>query len=274
MSRFNDPRVQPSAAAHVPRKRFGQHFLRDEDIIRRIVQAIAPRPGQHLVEIGPGEGAITRPLLREAGEMTVIELDRDLIPRIEAMAAPLGKVGIVHADVLDVDFSALAAGRRLRVVGNLPYNISSPILFHCIDHLDVIEDMHFMLQKEVVERMAAAPGSKVYGRLSVMLQIACTVEPLLDVPPAAFRPPPKVDSAVVRLLPRPARERPLAEHATIARLVRAAFGQRRKTLSNALDGVATVDEMQAAGIDPRTRAEQVAPRAFVELARCVDRKRA
>ena len=273
MTRFNDPRGRPSGEAHVPRKRFGQHFLRDDMIIRRIVQAIAPKPGQHIIEIGPGEGAITLPLLREAQTMTVIELDRDLIPRIEAMTAAVGKVEIVHADVLTVDFTALAAGAKLRVVGNLPYNISSPILFHCIEHLDAIEDMHFMLQKEVVERMAAAPGSKVYGRLSVMLQLACTVEPLLDVPPAAFRPPPKVDSAVVRLLPQAASERPLAEQATIARLVRAAFGQRRKTLSNALDGVATVAELHAAGIDPRTRAEQLAPQAYVDLARRIDHAR-
>ncbi len=265
--------MRQAGAAHIPRKRFGQHFLRDAMIIARIAQAIAPKPGQRIVEIGPGEGALTLPLLREAKAMTVIELDRDLIPRIEAMAAAVGELAIVHADVLTVDFGTLAAGAKLRVVGNLPYNISSPILFHCIDHLDAIEDMHFMLQKEVVERMAAVPGSKVYGRLSVMLQLACTVEPLLDVPPEAFRPPPKVDSAVVRLLPRPPGERPLAEQATIARLVRAAFGQRRKTLSNALDGVATIAEMQAAGIDPRTRAEQVAPQAYVDLARHIDHAR-
>ena len=269
MTRYNDPFAN-TASAHNPRKRFGQHFLIDAMIIRRIVQAVAPKPGQRIVEIGPGEGAITLPLLREAQSMTVIELDRDLIPRIEAMTAGLGEVEIINADVLGVDFSALAAGGRLRVIGNLPYNISSPILFHCIDHLDAIEDMHFMLQKEVVDRMAATPGSKVYGRLSVMLQLACKVEPLLAVPTEAFRPPPKVDSAVVRLLPRPASERPLAEHATIVRLVRAAFGQRRKTLSNSLDGVATIADMQAAGIDPRTRAEQLSPQAYVDLARIVD----
>jgi 16S rRNA (adenine1518-N6/adenine1519-N6)-dimethyltransferase len=273
VSRFEFPQGHAARGAHIPRKRFGQHFLADATIIRRIVLAVAPKPGQHLVEIGPGEGAITLPLLREAQSMTVIELDRDLVPCIAASARGVGTLNVVHADVLTVDFRALAAGGMLRVVGNLPYNISSPILFHCIDHLDAITDMHFMLQKEVVERMAAAPGSKVYGRLSVMLQLACKVEPLIDVPPAAFRPPPKVDSAVVRLIPRPRDERPLDVQATIERLVRAAFGQRRKTLSNALDGVASVADIEAAGIDPRTRAEQVAPQAYVELARCVERAR-
>ena len=273
MSRPDFPQGPGARGAHIPRKRFGQHFLADDSIVRRIVLAVSPKPGQHLVEIGPGEGAITLPLLREAQSMTVIELDRDLVPRIAASAQGVGVLNVVHADVLTVDFGALAGGGMLRVVGNLPYNISSPILFHCIDHLDAITDMHFMLQKEVVDRMAAAPGSKVYGRLSVMLQLACTVEPLIDVPPTAFHPPPKVDSAVVRLVPRPRAERPLDVQATIERVVRAAFGQRRKTLSNSLDGVATVAEITAAGIDPRTRAEQVAPQAFVELARCIERGR-
>jgi 16S rRNA (adenine1518-N6/adenine1519-N6)-dimethyltransferase len=253
-------------SAHVTRKRFGQHFLRDAGIISRIVQAVDPKPGQRIIEIGPGDGAITLPMLRKAGRLTVIELDRDLVPRIAALCAGTGDVEIINADVLNVDFSALAAEGKLRIVGNLPYNISSPILFHCIDHLDAISDMHFMLQKEVVERMAAAPGSKVYGRLSVMLQLACRVEPLLPVPPEAFRPPPKVDSAVVRLLPLPRGERPIAHQAEIARLVRAAFGQRRKTLSNSLDGLAGVADMEAVGIDPRSRAEQLAPAAFVRLA--------
>jgi len=251
---------------HVHKKRFGQHFLHDAGLLRRIVQAIAPQPGEHVVEIGPGDGALTIPLLRALGRLTVVELDRDLIPRLRAAAEGVGELDIVHADVLGVDLTALAAGRPLRVVGNLPYNISSPILFHCLDHLDAIVDMHFMLQKEVVERMAAAPGSKVYGRLSVMLQLACRVEPLLDVPPGAFRPPPKVDSAVVRLRPRPRDERPRADAAAVARVVKAAFGQRRKTLANALRDVVDADRIAAAGIDPRARAEQLAPADFVALA--------
>jgi 16S rRNA (adenine1518-N6/adenine1519-N6)-dimethyltransferase len=253
--------------AHIPRKRFGQHFLHDQGILRKIVQAIAPQPGDEVVEIGPGEGALTLPLLRELGRMTVIELDRDLVPRLRDAAEGVGTLEIVNADVLTVDFRALANGTPLRIVGNLPYNISSPILFHCMDHVDAIRDMHFMLQKEVVDRMAARPGSKVYGRLSVMLQLVCRIDPLLRVPPGAFRPPPKVESAVVRLTPRAPAERAFENAALVARIVKAAFGQRRKTLSNALADLADADAIRAAGIDPRARAEQLEPQAFVRLAK-------
>lgn len=251
---------------HRHKKQFGQHFLHDAQIIARILQAIAPRTGQRVVEIGPGDGALTLPLLRSLGALTAVELDRDLVPRLQAAAQGVGALDIINADVLAVDLTALAAGTRLRVVGNLPYNISSLILFHCLDHLDAIEDMHFMLQQEVVERMAAAPGGKVYGRLSVMLQLACRVEPLLHVPPQAFRPPPKVDSAVVRLLPRPPQERPTVAATALAQVVRAAFGQRRKTLANALHGLLDASQIAAAGVDPRSRAEQLPPAAFVALA--------
>ena len=264
--RYDAPMSSASPVRHLHKKRFGQHFLHDATILQRIVQAIAPRAGDRVVEIGPGDGALTLPLLRALGRLTVIELDRDLVPRLRASAEAVGALEIVNADVLGVDLTALARGEALRVVGNLPYNISSPILFHCIDHLDAIRDMHFMLQKEVVERMAAAPGSKVYGRLSVMLQLACRVEPLIEVPPGAFRPPPKVDSAVVRLLPRPRAERPGDRDGSVADIVRAAFGQRRKTLANALHGLLDADRIAAAGIDPRKRAEQLEPAAFVALA--------
>jgi len=260
--------------AHIPRKRFGQHFLHDQGILRRIVEAIAPKPDDRIVEIGPGEGALTFPLLRAAGHMTAIELDRDLIESLAARARGIGDLNIISADVLTVDFgnlagraSGLSSDTPLRVVGNLPYNISTPILFHCLDYTDSIRDMHFMLQKEVVDRMAAPPGSKTYGRLSVMLQLRCTVEPLFKVPPGAFRPPPKVDSAIVRLTPLPAHLLPDADAKLIERLVRAAFGQRRKTLGNALRDLATAKQIDAAGIDPRARAEQLAPSAFVALAR-------
>jgi 16S rRNA (adenine1518-N6/adenine1519-N6)-dimethyltransferase len=270
-------------ATHIPRKRFGQHFLHDQGILRRIVESVAPQPGDRLIEIGPGEGALTLPLLRAAGAMTAIELDRDLIEPLQAKAQGLGNLSIISADVLTVDFSALAAdaqerecpgghglpggaGALLRIVGNLPYNISTPILFHCLEHAGAIRDMHFMLQKEVVERMAAPPGSKVYGRLSVMLQLRCTVQPLFRAPPGAFRPPPKVDSAVVRLTPLPSAALPQVDFRVIEQVVRAAFGQRRKTLSNALSGVATVADIEAAGIDPRARAEQLAPDDFVAIA--------
>jgi 16S rRNA (adenine1518-N6/adenine1519-N6)-dimethyltransferase len=252
-----------------PRKRFGQHFLHDQGILRRIVEAAAPKIGDRLIEIGPGEGALTLPLLRVAGEMTAIELDRDLIEPLREKSSGVGALKIINADVLNVDFTELAAGSPLRIVGNLPYNISTPILFHCLTHAASIQDMHFMLQKEVVDRMAAPPGNKTYGRLSVMLQLRCTVEPLFRVLPGAFRPPPKVDSAVVRLTPLSANTLDDADFARIEKIVRAAFGQRRKTLSNALSDVATVAQIQAAGIDPRTRAEQLSPSDYIKLARSV-----
>jgi len=259
-------------APHVTKKRFGQHFLHDKNILSRIVEYVAAKPGERIVEIGPGEGALTLPLLRAAGSLTVIELDRDLIEPLRTRARGVGELTIVHRDVLEVDIGTLAVGGTIRLVGNLPYNISTPILFHCLDHAAAIHDMHFMLQKEVVERMAAGPGSKTYGRLSVMLQLRCAVEPLFDVPPTAFTPPPKVDSAVVRLVPLSPDRLPQVAFDVIDRVVRAAFGQRRKTLSNALKGVADADDLAAAGIDPRLRAEQLAPATFVALAQHLQAK--
>jgi 16S rRNA (adenine1518-N6/adenine1519-N6)-dimethyltransferase len=252
-----------------PKKSFGQHFLHEKRYIERIVNAIAPRPDDRVVEIGPGEGALTLPLLAAAGRLTAIELDTDLIPDLQTRAASVGPLEIIHADVLKVDFTALAqrlAVPRLRVAGNLPYYISSPILFHCVEHASAIADMHFMLQKEVVDRMAADPGSKVYGRLSVMLQLACRVEPLFTVPPGAFRPPPKVDSAVVRLVPLPAHERHDADPLRVHAIVKAAFAQRRKTLANGLKTLLDANAMARAGIDPKARAETLAPKDFVRLA--------
>ncbi|WP_374012162.1 16S rRNA (adenine(1518)-N(6)/adenine(1519)-N(6))-dimethyltransferase RsmA [Pseudoxanthomonas koreensis] len=251
---------------HLPKKSLGQHFLHDRSYIERIVQAVSPRPGDRLVEIGPGQGAITLPLLRRHGSLTVIEFDRDLIAPLLAMADGVGELDVIHRDVLQVDFTALAAGTPLRLVGNLPYNISSPILFHALDHAASITDMVFMLQKEVVDRMSAAPGSKVYGRLSVMLQAWCQVQPLFVVPPGAFRPPPKVDSAVVRLLPRDPASVGIDDRARFADVVRAAFGQRRKTLRNALNGVCDAIQFEAAGVSPDARAEQIDVAAFVRLA--------
>lgn len=252
-----------------PKKSFGQHFLHEKRYIDRIVSSISPKDGDTLVEIGPGEGAMTMPLLAVAKRMTAIELDTDLIPGLQQRAAAIGDLRIVHSDVLKVDFSALAAelgAERLRIAGNLPYYISSPILFHCVEHAAAIQDMHFMLQKEVVDRMAAEPGSKVYGRLSVMLQLACRVTPLFTVPPGAFRPPPKVDSAVVRLVPLPADQRPAGDPAKIHAVVKAAFAMRRKTLANTLKGMIDEATIRAVGIDPRARAETLAPTDFVKLA--------
>ena len=250
-----------------PKKHYGQHFLHERGIIERIVAAIDPKPGERIVEIGPGEGALTLPLLDKAGTLTAIELDSELIEPLREKSRAHGELTIVHADVLETDLTALAAGGTLRLAGNLPYYVSSPILFHCLDHANAIHDMHFMLQKEVVDRMAAAPGSKTYGRLTVMLQLACTVEPLLRVPAGAFRPPPKVESAVVRLIPRQPSQLPESElMPAIANIVRAAFGQRRKTLANALSGTLDADTIRAAGIDPKARAETLSPQQYVALA--------
>ena len=250
-----------------PKKQLGQHFLADRSYIDRIVLAVDPRPGDRLVEIGPGQGAITFPLLRRQKELTVIEFDRDLITPLMEASEGIGRLTIIHKDVLQVDFSKLAGDEGpLRLVGNLPYNISSPILFHALEHAGAVRDMHFMLQKEVVDRMAAGPGSKVYGRLSVMLQAYCRVESLFDVPPAAFRPPPKVDSAVVRLVPLPPAEIGIADPGLFAGVVRAAFGQRRKTLRNALQQLCTGARIEAAGIRPDLRAEQLDVAAFKRLA--------
>jgi len=253
---------------YTPRKRFGQHFLHDKTIIQNIIQAVFPEPGQDIIEIGPGQGALTFPLLRKIKRLTAIELDRDLIESLRLKAKESGELRILNEDVLNVDFTALAGSSMLRIVGNLPYNISTPILFHSLKHANVLHDMHFMLQKEVVDRMAAKPGSKVYGRLSVMLQLRCRVEQLFDVPPAAFRPPPKVDSAVVRLIPLPFADIPATEDGSfIDQVVRTAFVQRRKTLANALRGLLTADQINQAGIDPKLRAEQLTPHQYVELAK-------
>ncbi|MDR1074764.1 MAG: 16S rRNA (adenine(1518)-N(6)/adenine(1519)-N(6))-dimethyltransferase RsmA [Xanthomonadaceae bacterium] len=253
------------SSSHRAKKSLGQHFLHEQRYIDRIVQAVNPRPGDRLVEIGPGQGAITRPLLARHGELTVIEFDRDLITPLMEMAEGGGRLTVIHRDVLEVDFGKLAGpDARIRLLGNLPYNISSPILFHALDHAASIRDMHFMLQKEVVDRMAAGPGSKIYGRLSVMLQAYCVVTPLFTVPPGAFRPPPKVDSAVVRLQPLARPE--VLDHDRFANVMRAAFGQRRKTLHNALDGICGDADMEAAGIRPDARAEQVPVADFIRLA--------
>lgn len=248
------------------KKQLGQHFLADRYYIDKIVMAVNPSDGDRLVEIGPGQGAITLPLLRVHPKMTVIEFDRDLIAPLTAAAEPLGELTIVNRDVLRVDFTELADGQPIRLVGNLPYNISSPILFHALEHAAVISDMHFMLQKEVVDRMAAGPGSKVFGRLSVMLQAYCEVTSLFVVPPGAFRPPPKVDSAVVRLIPRDPATINIKDHKRFADVVRAAFGQRRKTLRNALNNVVSAEQFVAAGVRPDARAEQLDVAEFIALA--------
>ena len=250
-----------------PRKRFGQHFLHDPAVLARIVAAIDPRPGERLVEIGPGRGALTLPLLARVPRLEAVELDRDLIPLLLVRSRGHGELVIHEGDALEFDFHGLrGAGPRLRLCGNLPYNVSTPLLFHLLETPGDVVDMHFMLQKEVVARMAAAPGGRAYGRLTVMLATHCRVEWLFDVGPGAFRPPPRVDSSVVRLVPHAAAPFTIADPARHARVVAAAFGQRRKTLRNSLRGVVAAEGFAAAGIDPGRRAETLAPVEFARLA--------
>ncbi|WP_399698129.1 16S rRNA (adenine(1518)-N(6)/adenine(1519)-N(6))-dimethyltransferase RsmA [Xenophilus sp.] len=252
--------------AHAPRKRFGQHFLADLAIIDAIVRAIAPRPGDPMVEIGPGLAALTQPLVERLGRLTVIELDRDLAARLRAHP----QLDVIESDVLRVDFGALAdaapEGRRLRVVGNLPYNISTPILFHLLPFAGRIADQHFMLQKEVIDRMVAAPSTGDYGRLSVMLQWRYEMENILAVPPQSFEPPPRVDSAVVRMVPwaQPA----AVDVAVLEPLVQAAFSQRRKLLRHSL-GRWLETRGYAGDFDLQRRAEEVAVAEYVALAQAL-----
>jgi 16S rRNA (adenine1518-N6/adenine1519-N6)-dimethyltransferase len=249
------------------RKRFGQHFLRDDAVVARIIAAIDPKPGEALIEIGPGLGVLTFPLLERCGRLRAIEIDRDLAEALANSPRAGGRLEVLTADVLTVDFRALRkSGPPLRLVGNLPYNISTPLLFHLLGQRAAIADMHFMLQREVVERMAAAPGSRTYGRLTVMLAPHCSVEPLFDVGPAAFRPQPKVTSSVVRLVPHRSPPFPVNNAALFASVVAAAFSQRRKTLRNALQGIASPELMAQAGIDASLRAERIAPGLFAALA--------
>ena len=247
---------------HTARKRFGQHFLTDDSIIDRIVRAINPRPGEAVVEIGPGLGALTGPLRERCETLTVIELDRNLAARLRKEPG----LTVLEADVLNVDFGALAAsaGQKLRVVGNLPYNISTPILFHLLGACAQVQDQHFMLQKEVVDRMAASPGSKDFGRLSVMLQWRYQIENVLDVPPEAFDPPPRVDSAVVRMQPLPADDSIDAER--LSALVAVAFSQRRKILRHTLGRWIEQQGLQVS-FDLQRRAEEVPVAEYLALAR-------
>ena len=242
------------------RKRFGQHFLHDPGVLKRIVEAVAPGPGDAIVEIGPGEGALTRPLLERVVSLTAIEIDRDLAARL-AQEFSSRRLSVVCADVLDFDFSALPQG--LRVVGNLPYNISTPILFHLARYAERVRDLHFMLQREVVQRMVAKHSTPEYGRLSVMLQTRFKMQKLFNVAPGAFRPPPKVESAVVRLVP--IAERPDWDQAVLEKIVRQAFSARRKTLRNALP--LNPGDYDALAIDPTLRPENLSPADYLRVTR-------
>ena len=247
---------------HQARKRFGQHFLTDDSVIEGIVRAIAPAPDDHVVEIGPGLSALTQPLLRSLKHLTVVEIDRDLAARLRNQHSA-ERLTVVEADALTVDFSSLGTG--LRVVGNLPYNISSPLLFHLMAAADTVRDQHFMLQREVIDRMVATPGSADYGRLSVMLQSRYRMDKLFDVPPEAFDPPPRVVSAVVRMVPLPAnRLRPVSESA-LETVVARAFAQRRKMLRRGLGDWAAIVPWEALDIAPTARAEEISVEKFIRM---------
>jgi 16S rRNA (adenine1518-N6/adenine1519-N6)-dimethyltransferase len=269
-SRPGGKRPVQGGGGHIARKRFGQHFLSDHGVIDEIVRAISPQPGQALVEIGPGLGAMTNPVVERCGQLTVIELDRDLAARLRTRP----ELNVIESDVLKVDFGQLAQdiasnitktpGQKLRIIGNLPYNISSPILFHLLPWADLVEDQHFMLQKEVVDRMVATPGNKDFGRLSVMLQWRYQMHNVVDVPPEAFDPPPRVNSAVVRMVPLA--QVPDVDPAVLEQMVAVAFSQRRKILRHTLGAWITQHGLQT-DFDLKRRAEEVPVAEYLALAR-------
>ncbi|ORU91724.1 MAG: 16S rRNA (adenine(1518)-N(6)/adenine(1519)-N(6))-dimethyltransferase [Cycloclasticus sp. symbiont of Poecilosclerida sp. N] len=250
---------------HKARKRFGQNFLQDSHIIHQIVMSIDPMPDDHLVEIGPGQGAITQPLLDSQCRLDVVELDRDLVDRLNTQFSHLDRFTLHSADALSFDFAALKKDKPLRIIGNLPYNISTPLLFHLLSQAAHIQDMHFMLQKEIVNRLEAQLGSKQFGRLSIMIQLHCQVEALFDVEPECFNPQPKVMSSIVRLTPHAAPPYAIDNMPLFERIVRSAFSQRRKTIRNTLKGICNDEVFQATQIDPTSRAEALSINDFVNL---------
>lgn len=259
---------------HTARKRFGQNFLHDDYVIDRIVSAINPQDGESLIEIGPGLGALTDPVCERVNALTVVELDRDLAKRLRHHPFNGDKLTIIEQDALTLDFGSVRAAmadpqKPLRVFGNLPYNISTPLMFHLFDYSEHIFDMHFMLQKEVVNRLAAGPGTRNYGRLSVMAQFYCQVMPVLEVPPGAFNPPPKVDSAVVRLIPHAAPPVEVKSVSTLERVCAQAFNQRRKTIRNSLKECLSEQDMSELGIEPTQRAEKLSLEDFARIANFV-----
>ncbi|GBO83993.1 16S rRNA (adenine(1518)-N(6)/adenine(1519)-N(6))-dimethyltransferase RsmA [Alteromonas macleodii] len=253
-------------AGHQARKRFGQNFLHDPGTIERIIRAINPKPDDAIVEIGPGLGALTEEILAVNPRLQVVELDRDLIPVLRTKFFNYPEFRIHEADALKFDFSQLMVDRPLRIVGNLPYNISTPLIFHLLSQAGVVQDMHFMLQKEVVQRMAAVPGDNNYGRLGIMTQYFCRVQPLFEVGPGAFRPAPKVDSAIVRLVPHKTLPHPAKDLATLQAVVRTAFNARRKTLRKALGGMVSVEQLQSLGINDGLRPENLGLADYVAIA--------
>lgn len=253
-------------AGHQARKRFGQNFLHDPGVIEQIIRAISPKPEDAIVEIGPGLGALTEEILAVNPRLQVVELDRDLIPVLRTKFFNYPELRIHEADALTFDFSELMVDRPLRIIGNLPYNISTPLIFHLLGQATVVQDMHFMLQKEVVQRMAAVPGDNNYGRLGIMTQYFCKVQPLFEVGSGAFRPAPKVDSAIVRLVPHRTLPHPAKDLATLQAVVRTAFNARRKTLRKALGGVVSVAQLQRLGINDGLRPENLGLADYVAIA--------
>lgn len=258
---------------HTARKRFGQNFLRDDNVIQSIVAAIYPQKSQYLVEIGPGLGALTEPVAEQVDQLTVVELDRDLAERLRRHPFLWQKLNVIEADAMQFNFQQLyldeqlaEKNQKLRIFGNLPYNISTPLMFHLFKFHDIIQDMHFMLQKEVVKRLSAAPNSKAYGRLTIMAQYFCQVMPVLEVPPSAFKPAPKVDSAVVRLVPHQRLPYPVRDLYWLNRVCTQAFNQRRKTLRNALSSLFSAENLTALSIDLNARAENLSIADYARLA--------
>ena len=256
--------------SHKPRKRFGQNFLHDKMVIQRIINSINPRQDDHIIEIGPGEGALTELVLEKTGKLDVVELDRDLIPLLKIRFVVQDGLTIHQADALKFDFCQLQQGsKKLRIIGNLPYNISTPLLFHLFDNSHCIEDMHFMLQKEVVDRIVAQPGDSAYGRLSIMLNYFCQAEYIFTVKPGAFRPAPKVDSAIVRLVPHIAPPVDIIDFEAFSNLVNFSFTQRRKTLRNILKGKLDIIQIEKLDIDPAIRPERLSLNDFARISNAI-----
>lgn len=255
---------------HRARKRFGQNFLTDTQIIGRIIQTINPQPGERIIEIGPGQAALTQPLLASGAELHLVEIDRDLAATLQPWLAGHQNASLHIGDALTMDFADISQGQPFRLVGNLPYNISTPLLFHVLQWSSLIRDMHFMLQREVVERMAATPGNKAWGRLSIMCQYHCSVTPLFTVPPEAFSPQPRVYSSIVKLVPHATPPVHIESMDAFQRLVGQAFTMRRKTLRNCMRGLLDAEQIESAGIDPGLRPEALGLEQFAALARLMD----
>lgn len=259
---------------HQAKKRFGQNFLNNDAIISRIADAIDPEPDDNLVEIGPGLGALTEPVVERAGKLSVVELDRDLAERLRHHPFLAPKLTIYEIDALKFDFAQLATAEKpLRIFGNLPYNISTPLIFHLLSFKQHVKDMHFMLQKEVVERMAAAPNTKAYGRLSIMTQYQCQVIPVMEIGPEAFTPPPKVDSAIVRLIPHANIVKPVKELATLNAVCITAFNQRRKTIRNSFKKILTAEQLELLAIDATLRPENLTIENYIDIANFISEQK-